>query len=94
MKLERAQVRHVAKLARLALSPDDEARAVTQLSAILDAMDTLAQVDTTGVEPTAQVSFGEHRRPDVVTGHLGVEQALAAAPQRVGGSFAIPRVIE
>ncbi|MEW5743227.1 MAG: Asp-tRNA(Asn)/Glu-tRNA(Gln) amidotransferase subunit GatC [Myxococcota bacterium] len=95
MKLTVDQVRHVAKLARLALSPEEEARFGAQLSNILDAVDTLAQVDTTGVPATAYVlPMPPHAREDRVTGHLGAEAALANAPQTVGTSFAIPKVIE
>ena len=95
MKLELAQVRHVARLARLALSPEEEARFGAQLSAILDAVEQLAAVDTAGVPPTtfAQPS-AVHARPDEVRGELPREQALANAPQHVEGSFAIPKVIE
>lgn len=95
MKLSPEQVRHVAKLARLALSADEEARFGAQLSNILDAVDTLAQVDTTGVPATAYVfPMAPHARPDAVIGHVGTDAALANAPQAVGTSFAIPKVIE
>jgi aspartyl-tRNA(Asn)/glutamyl-tRNA(Gln) amidotransferase subunit C len=95
MKLNPEQVRHVAKLARLALSAEEEARFGTQLSAVLDAVDQLAQVDTTGVPPmTFPTALPAHGRADVVEGELPTEDALANAPQRVGDSFALPRVIE
>ncbi len=95
MKLDREQVRHVANLARLSFSEDEEQRLRAQLSAILDAVDELSKVDTSGVEPTTSVLAGEGRaRPDEVTGHLSTAQALGNAPQAVGTSFAIPRVIE
>jgi aspartyl-tRNA(Asn)/glutamyl-tRNA(Gln) amidotransferase subunit C len=95
MKLTVEQVRHVAKLARLALSAEEEARFGAQLSNILDAVETLAQVDTTGVPATAYVlPMAPHAREDAVTQHLGAEAALANAPQAVGTSFAIPKVID
>ena len=95
MKLDLAQVRHVAKLARLALTPEEEARFQAQLSQVLDAVDALAQVDTTGVAPTTFAQPGDvHLRADEAKGELPVEQALANAPQKEGTSFAIPRVIE
>lgn len=95
MKLTIQQVRHVANLARLALSPEEEARLLTQLSAILDAVETLAQVDTTDVPPTASVSMmGPPSRADVPGDMWTTDDVLANAPQRVGTSFAIPRVIE
>jgi aspartyl-tRNA(Asn)/glutamyl-tRNA(Gln) amidotransferase subunit C len=95
MRLTPQQVRHVAQLARLQLSAEEEARFGQQLSNILDAVDTLAQVDTTGVPATAYVfPMALHTRPDEVTGHLGTDAGLSNAPQTVGTSFAIPKVIE
>jgi len=95
MRLSPEQVRHVAKLARLALSAEEEALFGAQLSSILDAVETLAQVDTTGVPATAYVfDMAPHARPDTVTGQLETGVALANAPQVVGTSFAIPKVIE
>jgi aspartyl-tRNA(Asn)/glutamyl-tRNA(Gln) amidotransferase subunit C len=95
MKLTPAQVRHVADLARLQLKPEDEARFTTQLSAVLEAVDLLAQVDTTGVAPTSWVvNVAPHTREDVARGMLSTEEVLENAPKSVGTSFAIPRVIE
>lgn len=95
MKLTIEQVRHVANLARLSLSADEEERFRSQLSAVLDAVETLAQVDTSNVPPTSHVlPAAVHARPDEVGAHLPVEKALENAPQKVGTSFAIPRVIE
>lgn len=95
MKLNDEQVRHVARLARLSLSAEEVATYGQQLSAILDAVETLSTVDTTGVEPTSVVgSAAPELRDDVVAGELGAERALANAPQRSGSSFAIPKVLE
>lgn len=95
MKLELSQVRHVARLARLSLAPEEETRLQHQLSAVLDAVEALSQVDTTGVPPTTFALASEgHARQDEVKGELLVEQALKNAPQREGTSFAIPKVIE
>ena len=95
MKLTIQQVRHVANLARLALSAEEEARLLTQLSAILDAVETLGQVDTTGVTPTASVSTaGPPSRPDEPRDMWPTDEVLKNAPLKVGTSFAIPRVIE
>jgi len=95
MKLELAQVRHVAKLARLSLTADEETRFATQLSAVLDAVESLATVDTEGVPPTTfAIASATHARPDEVHDELSAEEALKNAPQKVGTSFAIPRVID
>lgn len=95
MKLTDEQVRHVAKLARLALAPEELVVAREQLSAILEAVDQLSQVDTTGVPPTSALgTAAPHQREDVVQGEVGARVALANAPQVQGDHFAIPKVIE
>lgn len=95
MALSLEQVRHVATLARLSLTPEEEQRYQGQLSAILEAMTALAQVNTDGVEPTTSASLGQSAlREDVVVPSLGVDKALANAPAKVGTSFAVPKIIE
>ena len=95
MKLSLEQVRHVAQLARLALTPEEELRYQEQLSAILDAMEQLNALDTRDVEPTSHASFGESvLREDRVKPSLGAEVAVANAPARVGTSFAVPKILE
>ena len=95
MILELAQVRHVAKLARLSLTPEEEALFSSQLSAVLEAVDALSTVNTQGVPPTTfAISSALHARPDEVKDELPVEVALKNAPHQEGSSFAIPRVIE
>lgn len=95
MALTLEQVRHVASLARLALSPDEERVYSEQLSAILNAVAELEQVNTDGVEPTTSASFAQGAlRADLVQPSLGVEKALANAPAKDGTSFAVPKIIE
>jgi aspartyl-tRNA(Asn)/glutamyl-tRNA(Gln) amidotransferase subunit C len=94
MKLSPDQVRHVATLARLALTPEELAKTQAQLSAILDAVDALAQVDTEGVPATTVLAQAKAPRPDEVQGQLPVDEALRGAPKAVGSSFALPKVIE
>jgi len=95
MALTVEQVRHVAALARLQLTPEEEQRYATQLSAILDAMAELRQLDTSGVEPTSHAALEEPRlRADAVVPSLDPEQGLKNAPARSGTSFAVPKVIE
>jgi aspartyl-tRNA(Asn)/glutamyl-tRNA(Gln) amidotransferase subunit C len=95
MKLSLEQVRHVASLARLALTPEEEARAQSQLSAILEAVDTLASLDTTDVPPTSHVLDSSQRlRADEVVAPLSLDQVLGNAPAKQGTSFVIPAVIE
>lgn len=95
MKLTLEQVRHVAALARLSLTPDEEKRYQEQLSEILDAVDALNAVDTSGVEPTSHATRGETAlREDVVRPSLGAERAVANAPAKVGTQFAVPKILE
>jgi aspartyl-tRNA(Asn)/glutamyl-tRNA(Gln) amidotransferase subunit C len=92
MKLTVEQVRHVATLARLSLSSEEEERYGTQLSAILDAVQEL---DVSGVEPTSHASLASSLlREDVTRPSLPPEKALANAPARVGTSFAVPKILE
>ena len=95
MALSLEQVRHVANLARLSLTADEEQRFQEQLSAMLDAVETLKAVDTTGVEPTSHANFGDAAlREDVARPSLGVDKALQNAPAKSGTRFSVPRVIE
>lgn len=95
MKLSVEQVRHVANLARLQLSAEEEQRFSVQLSAILDAVAELEQVDTREVEPTSHATLAaDLLRADEVRASLDPERALQNAPARVGTSFAVPKVIE
>ena len=98
MKLTETDVRYVADLANLNLTPDEVARMTHDLGGILAHMDRLAEIDTEGVEPMRQVLYAA---PDTATlrhdeAHptLGVEAALANAPVAGAGYFKIPRVIE
>ena len=95
MKLSLEQVRHVANLARLSLTPEEEQRYQGQLSAILDAVEQLKELDTSRVEPTSHATLAEGLlRPDEVRPSLPPEKALANAPAMIGSSFAVPKIIE
>jgi aspartyl-tRNA(Asn)/glutamyl-tRNA(Gln) amidotransferase subunit C len=98
MKLTEPQVRHVAELANLALSDAEIARMTHDLAGILAHIDKLNELDTTDVEPMAQVlaeSAPEaNLRPDVEVAPLGNAAALANAPAAGAGYFKVPKVIE
>ncbi|XXF79531.1 Asp-tRNA(Asn)/Glu-tRNA(Gln) amidotransferase subunit GatC [Myxococcaceae bacterium GXIMD 01537] len=95
MKLTLEQVRHVASLARLSLSPEEEQRYSTQLSAILDAVNQLQELDVSAVEPTSHATLAASLlREDVHVASLPPDKALANAPARMGTSFAVPKIIE
>ena len=98
MKITEQQVRYVAGLANLNLRDDEIAKFRADLDGILEHMDALKEIDTSGVEPMAQVLFdaGETAtlRPDVPVPPLGNEAAMANAPQAGAGYFKVPKVIE
>jgi len=96
MSIDSSMVVHVAHLARLELS-NEEVRAFTgQLSDILDHVEKLSALDTSGVEPTFHVdpAIANVLRPDRPGPTLEREQALANAPSVEGGCFKVPPVIE
>lgn len=95
MKITRAEVEHVARLARLALQ-DEELDALTgQMDAILDYVEKLKELVTDGIVPTAHAVPMENAfREDVVRDSICVDKALANAPEADNGCFRVPRVIE
>ena len=95
MSVNEAQVRHVAKLARLALGEAEIARMVPELNNILAWVEQLAEVDTVGVEPlTAVIDIPERLRDDVVNDGGCRDKILLNAPDAQHGFFAVPKVIE
>jgi len=95
MSLTLDEVRYIARLARLRLSPEEETRFREQLSAILDYAARLAQVDTAAIPPTATVlPLRAPLRPDEPRPGLPSEQALVNAPAVDGMMFRIPPVFE
>ena len=95
MSVDEKQVRHVARLARLALSDAEVATMVPELNNILDWVEQLAAVDTDGVEPLTAVIDNELRlRDDVVNDGDVRDAVLKNAPDAQHGFFAVPKVIE
>ncbi len=87
-------VRHVAKLARLELEPEEENRLTAELGAILGYVEQLGLVDVTGVEPTAQaIPMQSLLRADRVKPALTVDEVLQNAPSPEQGMFRVPRII-
>jgi aspartyl-tRNA(Asn)/glutamyl-tRNA(Gln) amidotransferase subunit C len=94
MKISTEELLHVAKLARLRMEPGSADKLVGQVATILEYVDTLAQVDTEGVPPTAHaIGVTNAFREDRPAGHLPPDQALANAPAREEDFFLVPRVI-
>ena len=95
MSVNEQQVRHVAKLARLALSDAKIDKMVPELNNILGWIEQLAEVDTDGVEPlTAVIDLKLRLRDDVVTEGDLRDKVLLNAPDAQHGFFAVPKVIE
>jgi aspartyl-tRNA(Asn)/glutamyl-tRNA(Gln) amidotransferase subunit C len=90
------EVRRIAALARLRLSPEEEETFAVQLSAILGYVEQLGELDVSGVEPMTHALAGEAPalRPDAVAESLPPGEALANAPAREGNCFRVPRIIE
>ena len=91
MAISRAEVVHVARLVRLALTEEELDRFAGQLDAILEAVGKVAELDLSAVEPTlhplalANVWAEDEPRPC-----LSAEEALANAPEAEGGAFRVP----
>ncbi len=95
MSVSTQQVRHIAKLARIAMSDDEIERLAPELNNILGWVEQLAEVDTDGIEPlTAVIDQKLRLRDDVVTEGNIRELVLANAPESKHGFFAVPKVIE
>ncbi len=94
MKISTQELLHVARLARLRLDPQAADKLAGQVATILEYVDTLAQVDTEGVPPTAHaIGVTNAFREDRLAGHLPPDQALANAPAREEDFFLVPKVI-
>ena len=88
-------VKYVAHLARLALTPDEEQKIGAQLTNVLQYVEKLKEVDVSGVEPTAHAfPLVNVTRPDEVQPSLSNEEALRNAPAKANGLFIVPKIVE
>jgi aspartyl-tRNA(Asn)/glutamyl-tRNA(Gln) amidotransferase subunit C len=96
MSLSVDEVRRIARLAQLELSPEEERLFQGQLSAILDHVEQMKELDVSGVEPMTHALAGEGLplREDLARPGLAPDEALANAPAREGTCFKVPRIIE
>jgi aspartyl-tRNA(Asn)/glutamyl-tRNA(Gln) amidotransferase subunit C len=95
--IDRAQVRHVARLARLALSEQEEERFAAQLGHVLEYVERLQAVDVAGVEPLSfagDAAAGLPLREDEPQPCLPRDKVLAQAPEHNGEAFLVPRILE
>lgn len=88
-------VKYVAQLARIQLTPDEEKRLGAQLGGILGYIEKLKELDVAGVEPTAHaVPAVNVTRPDETCPSLPHEEALRNAPAKANGLFIVPKIVE
>jgi len=88
-------VKYVAHLARLALTPEEEKSLGAQLGSILGYIEKLRELDVSGVEPTAHaVPMVNVTRADEIRPSLPQAAALHNAPRQAGGLFIVPKIVE
>ena len=88
-------VKYVAHLARIALTPDEEEKIGSQLGNILGYIEKLRELDVSGVEPTAHaVPMVNITRADEIRPSLAHEDALRNAPRQANGLFIVPKIVE
>lgn len=93
--LRKDDIRHLAVLARITLNPDEEEMYRTQLSSILKYVEQLNAIDTTGLEPTSQVTglSSVSRSDDEDSGTLPTSELLDQTPSVEGDNIKVPKVI-
>ncbi len=95
MAITRAEVEHLARLARLALSDDELDRMVSQLDVILGAVARVGEVAAADIPPTSHsVPLTNVFRPDEVRPSLPPEATLSGAPAAEQGRFRVPRILD
>ena len=88
-------VKYVANLARISLTPEEEQKLSAQLGNILGYIEKLKEADVTGVEPTAHAfPLVNVTRADEVRPSISNEDALRNAPAKAGGLFMVPKIVE
>jgi aspartyl-tRNA(Asn)/glutamyl-tRNA(Gln) amidotransferase subunit C len=94
-KIDKALVKKVARLARLELTESEVEEFTDQLSAILDYVAKMNELDTTSVEPLAHcLPISNIFREDRIEQSLGTEVTLANAPQRDGDFFKVQKILD
>ncbi|HUD52902.1 Asp-tRNA(Asn)/Glu-tRNA(Gln) amidotransferase subunit GatC [Parvibaculum sp.] len=95
MSVDQNTVRHIARLARIAVRDDELPALAGELNTILDWVEQLGEVDTTGVEPmTSAVAMSMKMRDDVVTAGNLQKEVTENAPRAEDGFYVVPRVVE
>jgi aspartyl-tRNA(Asn)/glutamyl-tRNA(Gln) amidotransferase subunit C len=92
--IDKEQVRKVAHLARLELTPEEEEQFTTQLSSILDYFEQLSELDVSDVPPTARaIDVSNITRPDQLQPFSDRELILESAPEQEGDFFKVPKIL-
>ncbi len=92
--IDREQVRKVAHLARLELTPQEEEQFTTQLGSILNYIEQLNQLDVSGVVPTTRaIDVSNVTRPDALQSYADREAILQCAPQQEREYFKVPKIL-
>ena len=95
MKIDREQLNKIAHLARLEFDEKDAEKMMKDMTAIVDWVEKLNEVDTEGVEPLTTMSYEINvMREDEVKDHLPHDRALVNAPKKDDDYFRVPKVIE
>ena len=93
--IDDATIEYVGILAKLELSDEEKEQAKKDMASMLDYIDKLGELDTTGIEPMSHVFPVENvMREDVVTNGDGSEETLANAPERDDTSFVVPKTVD
>jgi aspartyl-tRNA(Asn)/glutamyl-tRNA(Gln) amidotransferase subunit C len=95
MRLSIEQVRHIAELAKLSLTPEETEQYREQLSAILDYADALQRLEVHDVEPMSHaISLTSVMRPDIASDSYSREEILANAPEHQDGLIRVRAILE
>jgi len=95
MKLDKAQIEHLANLAKLDISEEEKEKYAEQLSSILEYVDKLNEIDTKNIEPLSQVSGAiDVLRPDLVKQCFSQEKVLAEVPDLEKRQIKVKKVFE
>jgi aspartyl-tRNA(Asn)/glutamyl-tRNA(Gln) amidotransferase subunit C len=95
MAAAQIDVKYVAHLARIALTPDEEKKLGAQLDNILGYIEKLRELDVTNVEPTAHaVPMVNVTRDDEIRPSLPHDEAMRNAPKQANGLFIVPKIVE
>ncbi|WP_188207202.1 Asp-tRNA(Asn)/Glu-tRNA(Gln) amidotransferase subunit GatC [Alkalibacillus aidingensis] len=94
-KISKDQVKHVANLARLAITEEEAEKYSEQLSAIIDFSEQLNELDTSNVKPTTHVlDMKNVVRKDEPKEWISKQDALKNAPDQEGGQFRVPSILD